>query len=80
MLTVLKARSEEGERLHIKKATLRHWREKFADNLRELGVAANATERAARGEPRARRRGSDYRAARSVQPESRGHEHPPRTR
>src|SRR3984957_3956751 len=31
---VLKARSEEGERLHIKKATLRHWREEFADKLR----------------------------------------------
>jgi type IV secretory pathway VirD2 relaxase len=77
---VLKARSEEGERLHIKKATLRHWREKFAENLRDLGVAANATERAARGEPRAVRRALDYRAARSVQSESRGHEHSPRTR
>jgi hypothetical protein len=77
---VLKARSEEGERLHIKKATLRHWREKFAENLRELGVAANATERAARGEPRARRREREYRAAPTTQSPSRGHELPPRAR
>ena len=35
---ILKARSEEEERLHIKKGTLRHWREKFAENLRELGA------------------------------------------
>ena len=77
---VLKARSEEGERLHIKKATLRHWREKFAENLRELGIAANATERAGRGEPRAIRRGRDYRAERSPNSKSREHEHSPRTR
>ena len=67
---VLKARSEEGERLHIKKATLRHWREKFAENLQELGVAANAAERAARGEPRGIRGDRDYRAARSAKSES----------
>src|SRR5882724_7957993 len=30
-------------------ATLRSWRVQFAENLRELGVAANATERAVRG-------------------------------
>ena len=77
---VLKARSEEGDRLHIKKATLRHWREKFAENLRELGIAANATERAARGESRANRRERNYLAARSAQSESREQEHPPRTR
>ena len=37
-------------RLNIKKATLRHWRSEFARQLRLLGVAANATERAVRGE------------------------------
>jgi hypothetical protein len=46
---VLKAVSERGERLHIRKATLREWRREFARHLRELGVAANATERAVRG-------------------------------
>src|ERR1700730_152778 len=63
---VLKAISEQGVRLNIKKATLRHWRSEFARNLRLLGVEANATERAVRGEtrkgksdgiPRARLRG-----------------------
>ena len=47
---VLKAVSEEGVRLNIKKATLRDWRSNFARNLRLLGVEANATERAVRGE------------------------------
>jgi hypothetical protein len=42
---VLKAVSEQGVRLNIKKATLRHWRSEFARNLRLLGVEANATER-----------------------------------
>jgi hypothetical protein len=46
---VVKARSEQGRRLNIRKATLRNWRTQFAENLRELGVAANATERAVRG-------------------------------
>jgi hypothetical protein len=49
---VLKAVSEQGARLNIKKATLRHWRSEFARNLRLLGVSANATERAVRGEGR----------------------------
>jgi hypothetical protein len=48
---VVKATSEQGVRLNIKKATLRSWRSQFAANLRELGLAANATERAVRGAP-----------------------------
>src|ERR1700674_2117295 len=47
---VLKAVNEEGVRLNIKKTTLRHWRSEFARNLRLLGVEANATERAVRGQ------------------------------
>lgn len=46
---VVKAVSEQGMRLNIRKATLRKWRQEFARHLREQGVAANATERAARG-------------------------------
>jgi Relaxase/Mobilisation nuclease domain len=46
---VVKAVSEEGVRLNIRKATLRDWRREFARHLRGRGVAANATERAARG-------------------------------
>lgn len=59
---VLKALSEEGVRLHIKKATLRHWRSEFARNLRLLGVEANATERAVRGQVLESRKDGIYRA------------------
>ena len=59
---VLKAVSEEGMRLNIKKATLRHWRAQFASHLRGLGVAANATERAVRGESRSSHKDGIYRA------------------
>src|SRR4029077_13782679 len=45
---VVKALSEDGKRLNIRKATLRAWRREFARHLREQGDAANATERAAR--------------------------------
>ena len=60
---VVKAVSEQGERLNIRKATLREWRGEFARHLREQGVAANATERAVRGQPQARKLDGIYRAA-----------------
>jgi hypothetical protein len=60
---VLKALDEDGHRLNIRKATLRSWRAKFAENLRGLGVPANATERAVRGESRTHKRDGIYRAA-----------------
>jgi hypothetical protein len=59
---VLKAVSEQGVRLNIKKATLRQWRSEFALQLRQLGVAANATERAVRGETRSAKKDGIYRA------------------
>jgi hypothetical protein len=59
---VLKARSEEGQRLYLRKATLRQWREGFAHHLRALGVAANATPRHVRGETRPRKSDGIYRA------------------
>lgn len=46
---VVKAESEQGVRLNIRKATLREWREQFAGQLRSVGVAANASPRAVRG-------------------------------
>jgi hypothetical protein len=46
---ILKAVSEQGTRLNIKKAHLKEWRFKFAAHLRELGVEANATPRQFRG-------------------------------
>jgi type IV secretory pathway VirD2 relaxase len=59
---VMKAVSEHGQRLNIRKATLRAWRQQLASNLRELGVAANATERAVRGETKIHRSNGAYRA------------------
>jgi hypothetical protein len=50
---VVKAMSERGVRLHIRKPTLRRWRLAFACHLREQNIAANATERAVRGQLRA---------------------------
>lgn len=60
---IVKAVSEQGLRLHIKKATLREWRREFARQLRGQGVAANATERAVRGESCERKTDGVYRAA-----------------
>jgi hypothetical protein len=59
---VVKAQSEEGKRLYIRKATLRQWREDFAGTLRELGVAANATPAALRGKPKDQKKDGIYRA------------------
>ena len=59
---MVKAQSEDGQRLYIRKATLREWREDFAGYLRELGVAANATPAALRGKPKDRKKDGIYRA------------------
>jgi hypothetical protein len=60
---VLKAVGEQGVRLNIKKATLRHWRSEFARNLRHLGVEADATERAVRGQRMKAKEDGIYRAS-----------------
>lgn len=60
---VIKAVSEQGERLNIRKETLRQWRAEFAEHLRALGVPANATQRHARGETKPRKADAIYRAA-----------------
>jgi len=61
---IIKAISEQGERLNIRKATLREWREEFASQLRLVGVPANATPRFDRGETRPRKSDGIFRAAR----------------
>lgn len=61
---VVKAVSEQGNRLNIRKDTLRRWRAEFARHLRALGVPANATERAVRGENRTPKLDGIYRAMR----------------
>lgn len=45
---VVKAVSEKGDRLNIRKADLQEWRESFAEKLRSRGIEANATKRIAR--------------------------------
>ena len=64
---VLKARSEEGQRLYVRKATLRRWRDGFARHLRALGVAANATPRFVRGEITPQKPDGIYRARSRVE-------------
>lgn len=61
---VVKAVSEQGVRLNIRKATLREWRKEFARHLREQGIEANATERAVRGAHRPHKLDGIYRAGR----------------
>lgn len=60
---VVKAVSEQGVRLNISPATLREWRREFARHLRDQGIAANATERAVRGETRKAKKDGIYRAS-----------------
>lgn len=59
---VVKAVSEAGIRLNIRKATLRDWRREFSRHLREQGIAANATPCFARGRASQHVRDSAYRA------------------
>ncbi len=60
---VLKAVSEDGARLNIHRGTLQHWRQEFARQLRARGVEANATNRSVRGQSRAPKLDSIFRAA-----------------
>jgi hypothetical protein len=60
---LVKAVSEQGDRLNIRKETLRRWRAVFAEQLRARGIAANATERAVRGQSKKAMKDGIYRAA-----------------
>lgn len=59
---VVKAVSEEGARLNIRKATLREWRREFARHLRAQGISANATDKAVRGATRPNLSDGTYRS------------------
>ena len=59
---VVKAVSEQGARLYIRKPMLREWRQDFARYLRDFGIEANATERAVRGEAWTTKRDGIHRA------------------
>jgi hypothetical protein len=60
---VVKAMGADGKRLNIRRAMLREWRQEFARHLREQGVAANATDRAVRGETKPQKTDGIHRAA-----------------
>ena len=61
---VVKAMSEQGERLHISREMLREWRREFARHLRAHGVAANASDRVVRGATKTRKLDAIHWAAR----------------
>ena len=58
---VVKAENESGKRLRIDKATLRGWREDFAQHVRDRGVAANASSRFERGLARPAFKSNEFR-------------------
>jgi type IV secretory pathway VirD2 relaxase len=60
---VVKAMGADGTRLNIRRAMLREWRQEFARHLRAQGVAANATDRAVRGETKPQKTDGIHRAA-----------------
>jgi len=62
---VVKAMSEQGRRINIRKETLREWRRQFASQLRAQGIAANATERALRGVTKPQKSDGIYHAMRA---------------
>jgi hypothetical protein len=62
---VVKAMSEQGRRINIRKETLREWRRQFASHLRAHGIAANATERVVRGVTKPQKPDGIYRAMRA---------------
>jgi len=57
---VLRAENEDGQRIHIRKGTLRGWREAFAAELRARGIEANATSRAERGRSLKTKSGAEW--------------------
>ncbi len=76
---VVKAEHEcDGLRLNPRKADLQRWRERFAEYLRELEVAATATRREDRGFVKTHKKTPIYRAAQR-EPKNPGTSGPPAT-
>ena len=59
---IVKAMSESGQRMNIRKDTLRAWRESFAKELRNQGVPAHASSRRVRGNSAPRMSDGRYRS------------------
>jgi hypothetical protein len=62
---VVRAESDYGKRLNIRKAALRKWRKAFVRHLRNHGVASKATQRSAREKARMSKLKGIYRPART---------------
>jgi hypothetical protein len=74
---VVKAEHEYGgSRLNPRKADLQRWRERFAEHLTELGVAATATRREDRGFVKTHKKTPIYRAAHREPKNPRGSRQP----
>ena len=65
---VLAAPVRKGKRLNPRKADLQHWREGFAEQLRDIGIDANATPRRTRGvtQPTLKQAGHHVRKRQSI--------------
>lgn len=59
--------TEPGQRLYIRKDTLRQWREHFAALMREQGLEANATPRQVRGQEKSTRKSAVHHRLLAVQ-------------
>jgi hypothetical protein len=61
----VRAESDYGKRLNIRKATLRKWRRAFVSHLRNHGVVSKATRRSTREQARMSKLKGIYRPART---------------
>ena len=68
---IVRAQGANAQRLNPRKADLARWREAFADQLMERGVAASATRRQTRGVLRIPKKLLEYHARGNVQRKSR---------
>jgi hypothetical protein len=67
----VKAMGRDGTRLNPRKADLQHWRELFAEKLRDNGIEANATRRPVRGKTlKAQRQQSIHLKKRGITPKN----------
>jgi hypothetical protein len=74
---VVRAETEYGKRLNIRKATLRDWRKAFAHHLRNHGVGCTATQRSTRQKSRVSKLKGIYRPVRIPQAFTRKAAHAP---
>ncbi|MEX5744537.1 hypothetical protein [Massilia sp. X63] len=79
---ILRAEDDNGQRIYIRKAHLRAWREEFAAQLRARGIEANATPRSERGRSFKSKRSAEWHIQRRYEEDIRRgrNPEPPRAR